>query len=283
AALRREESRSALRALGAGDAGETRLGLPDGGLTGQWMSGDERLADSLSSALRGFRPTIVSAPSLFDGPPDHSPTARPADVALARFEGSAPQPRLVAYRTHTAGLAPWPTLWLRLTPAARATKLRAIECIPSQLHWRRRELTAFADSVEWFDPPDTLDARRQEHRVRDAWIQGDRVVVDYATGRWPNLGPLVLLVSCDGATGPLARLTVRLPARPGVVPTLDGSGRDGPTFARVWRVADHWRGAVPLPFTTAPLLTYRKVERPAEVGRGLLREFRRGPPGGPDD
>src|SRR5262249_56257754 len=143
---------------------------------GQGMSGDVGRGCWVWRGRREFRPTSGSAPSLFDGHPDHSLTAVAADVALARFEGSAPQPRLVAYRTHTAGLAPWPTLWLRLTPAARATKLRAIECIPSQLHWRRRELTPFADSVQWFDPPDTLDARRQEHRVRDAWIQGDRVV-----------------------------------------------------------------------------------------------------------
>jgi LmbE family N-acetylglucosaminyl deacetylase len=272
AALRRGESRAALRVLGAADAGETWLGLRDRGLTRQWMSGDERLADSILSAIRKFRPTMVSAPSLFDSHPDHSLLGLAAETALARLEGSAPQPRLIEYCTHNTDLAPGATLRLRLPPDAQTRKLRAIECIPSQLHWRRRELTAFADSVECFDPPDIEVARLQTHRVRGAWIDGDRIVVDFVGGRWPSLGPLTLRVSCEGTVSPLRRFTIVLPARAGDIQVQDGADRAHSGPARLSRVRDGWRLELPLGLDASPLNTYVKIERPLELACGFFDE-----------
>src|SRR5262249_9476 len=134
------------------------------------------------------------------------------------------------------------------------------------------ELTAFADTIEWFEPPDTAIARRQPHRVRGAWIDGDDLVVDFVGGRWPNLGPLALRVSRDGADGALTRLTVVMPTRAGDLPVLEGSGGAGPSHARLWRVADHWRVAVPLAPMAPALRTYVKVERPAELACGFFDE-----------
>ena len=270
--MRREESRAALRTLAAADVGEVRLGLPDAGLTRQWMSGDERLADSLLSVMRTYRPTIVSAPSLFDGHPDHSLMALAADLALARLDDAGPRPRLVTYRVHVAGLTPEPALVLNVPPAARARKLRAIECLASQLHWRHDELTAFADSVELFDPPDTVIAPRQPHRVRDAWIDGDNLVIDFAPGRWPNLGPLALLVSCDGGTGPQSRLSVLLPARAGNSPLRDDMRAATTGSAQLSKAGDHWRVIVPLALSAPPLRAFVKVERPSELACGFFDE-----------
>jgi LmbE family N-acetylglucosaminyl deacetylase len=270
--MRREESRAALRALGAGDVGQTWLELPDGGLTRQWMSGDERLADSLLSVLRSFRPTIVSAPSLFDSHPDHSLMALATDLALARAAGTIPEPKLLVYHVHVAGLTPEPSVVLRVPPAARERKRRAIECLSSQLHWRRAELLASADSIERFEPPDTAIAVRQPHRVRGAWIDDDRLVVDFVPGRWPGLGPLALLVSCDGANGPEMRLTLPLPERPGTSPVRDDLKARIQGRASLSRVGDHWRAIVPLALASPPWHAFVKVERPDELNLGFFDE-----------
>ena len=265
AALRRGESRAALRALGASDAEETWLALPDGGLTRQWMSGDERLADSIAAAIRQFHPTIVSAPSLFDSHPDHSLMALATDIALARLAPGESKPKLIAYRAHKTDIVPEPSLTLSLTPTERAAKMRAFECFSSQLHWRRRQFVALADSVERFEPPDTVAAALQMHRVRGAWIDGDRLVVDFVAGRWPSLGPLALRVSCDGANGPLARLAVPLPTHG--VATHASSGT-----TRITKMGDGWRVELPLALASTPLHCYVKIERPAELACGFFDE-----------
>jgi LmbE family N-acetylglucosaminyl deacetylase len=269
-ALRRGESRRALQVLGVPDAGQRWLGLPDGGLTRLWMSGDRRLADSLASAMQTFHPTIVSAPSIFDGHPDHSSMGLAANVALARIP-DATRPRLLTYIAHHGDLAPDPTLRVSLTAAERQHKLSAIECLSSQLHWRRGELTAFADTAEWFGPADSVVAGCQVHRVRGAWIDGDRLVVDFTAGLWLGLPPEVLRISCDGRSG-YARFTVPLIERTGNVLMRDGSGLVTADRARFSRVQDHWRVAMPLGFSELPRSAFVKVERPTDVGLGFFDE-----------
>src|SRR5262249_832692 len=113
---------------------------------------------------------------------------------------------------------------------------------------------------------------RETHRVRGAWIHGDRLVVDFVRGRSPSLGPLALCISCDGASGPLTRLTIALPTRSGSSPVLDGSRRAGLGPARPWREGDHWRIDGPLALAARPLRTYVKVERPVELACGFFDE-----------
>jgi hypothetical protein len=256
--------------LGAGDADTSWLGLPDGGLTRLWMSGDERLADSIESEIRRFQPTIVSAPSLFDGHPDHSTMGLAADVAIARVGDSAGDPRLLEYVAHHSDLAPQSTLRLRVPGPAATRHEQAIECIASQLHWRRGELTAFADTTQWFEPPDTATALRQNHCVQSAWIDRQRIVVDFVRSRWPSLGPLALRISCDDATQAPIRRTVLLPAREGDCPVFEGAGRPDSVHAHLWRVGNRWRVVVPLALASRPLCAFVKIERPSELAWGFF-------------
>ena len=271
-ALRRGESRRALESLGAADAGQSWLGFPDGGLTRQWMSGDERLADSLEQIVREFRPTIVSAPSMFDDHPDHNLMALAAVVALSRVPDPATRPRLVTYLAHRDELAPDPTLRLSLSTAERERKLHAIDCLSSQLHWRRREFTALADTVECFGPPDSLAAGRPPHRVQGAWIRGNDLVVYFSSGRRFHLGPSTLRISCDGASGPLARITLPVPERAGEIAAPAGSGLDAAQRVQLSRVRDEWRAVVPLDVAQRPLRVFVKLERPDELAMGFFDE-----------
>jgi LmbE family N-acetylglucosaminyl deacetylase len=267
--LRRAESRSALRVLGATSARQTWLGLPDGGLTRQWMLGNDQLADSLVRVMREFRPTVVSAPSLFDGHPDHSAMGLAANVAIARLEPSS-RPRLLQYVAHRLDLAPAPTVCLRVSRDQVARQRLAIECLPSQLHWRRSQLTGFADTTEWFDSPDTEAVLRQMQRVRNAWIEGHSVMIDFVRGRSPSFGPLTLHVSCDDAQGPLERLTVPLPSHPGDLQVFDSLGHAGTSTARLSRVRDGWRVEVPLVAGGPSQLTFVKIDRPKELAWGFF-------------
>jgi hypothetical protein len=155
-------------------------------------------------------------------------------------------------------------------PAAWTRQLRAIECISSQLHWRRRELCAFAGTSQWFEPPDTATALRQPHRVQSAWIVGNRLVVDFVRGRWPSLGPLELKVSCDNANGRLERLTIPLPGHAGVFEVPPGAGGPDPAHGRLSRLGDHWRIEVPLASPVLPERTFVKIERPRELALGFF-------------
>jgi hypothetical protein len=193
-----------------------------------------------------------------------------ANVALAGIP-DATRPRLLTYIAHHGDLAPDPTLRVSLTSAERQHKLRAIECLSSQLHWRRGELTAFADTAEWFGPADSVVAGCQVHRVQGAWIDGDRLVVDFTAGLWPALPPEVLRISCDGRSG-YARFTVPLIEGTGEVVVRDGSGLATADRARFSRVQDHWRVAMPLGFAERPLAAFVKIERPAELAAGFFDE-----------
>src|SRR4051812_28625521 len=70
-ALRRDESRRALRTLGVTATASTFLGYPDRLLTTMARRGDLRVRDALSAVIDSFAPSLLVIPSAFDLHPDH--------------------------------------------------------------------------------------------------------------------------------------------------------------------------------------------------------------------
>ena len=268
-ALRRAEAEASLATMGLPDSAGTWLGFTDRELTDTLMSPAGVLVDTLAHIVRRWRPTWVSAPSLFDAHPDHSAMAVATDLALARLGPDVPRPRLVAYRAHPSDLAPEPTLELPVPEADRATKLRAILRHVSQLHWRREHMLELASPFEGFEPPAVDIAARETHLVHRARLQGGALVVDYARGRITSLPPLVLRVASDDERGARVRATVTLPAREGTVPVTDAV-RAAAGEARVTRVGRLWRVTLPMPASPDPRRTFVKVERPREQAWGFF-------------
>jgi len=156
-ALRREESRRALSALGVPSA--AFLGYPDRLLTTMARSGDLRVRDSIAAAIDDFSPSLLVIPSAFDLHPDHRAIAWFAhDVAKGR--------NVITYVIH--GHPPHDRLALRLDLNAEeaARKRAAIECHQSQLILSRTRFLSYARSVEEFYQPE-FEIARLDSRIRD--------------------------------------------------------------------------------------------------------------------
>lgn len=156
-ALRREESRRALAALGVSAA--TFLGYPDRLLTTMARRGDLKVRDALASAIGGFSPSLLVIPSAFDLHPDHRAIAWFAHAAAAGCN-------VITYVIH--GHPPHGRLALRLDLNAEeaSRKREAIECHQSQLILSRTRFLSYARSVEEFYQPE-FDIARLDSRLHD--------------------------------------------------------------------------------------------------------------------
>lgn len=142
-ALRREESRRALTALGAAGESATFLGYPDGVLARRARAGDTRARDAVAAAIVDFAPSFLVVPSSFDLHADHR--------TIAWFAHSVtPRPDIVTYVVH--GHPPQDRLAFRLELSAEeaARKRAAIECHQSQLVLSRKRMLSYARPIEEF-------------------------------------------------------------------------------------------------------------------------------------
>ena len=156
-ALRREESRRALAALGVPSA--TFLGYPDRLLTTMARGGNLEVREAIASAIDDFSPSLLVIPSAFDLHPDHR--------AIAWFAHDvAKECNVMTYVIH--GHPPHDRLALRLDLNAEeaARKREAIECHQSQLILSRTRFLSYARSVEEFYQPE-FDIARLDSRVQD--------------------------------------------------------------------------------------------------------------------
>lgn len=158
-ALRRDESRRALAALGAFNAEAIFLGYPDRALTTLARGGAGAIENALRAVVEAFAPTLVVMPSSFDLHADHRAVAwfghRAAagcDVVTFVVHGSAPEDR-IAFR-------------IDLTPEEAARKRAAIECHQSQLVLSRKRFLSYARDVETFHRAE-FDAIRVSSRLED--------------------------------------------------------------------------------------------------------------------
>jgi LmbE family N-acetylglucosaminyl deacetylase len=266
-ALRRREATRALRELGLDPDRSAWLGLPDQHLTGLLLAGDERLLAALSGELRLRRPTLVVAPSTYDRHPDHSAVSVTLARAIARLGSEAAEMRVLEYRVHAGRSDPDPVCWLPLDPEQRERKRRAILCHESQLRWHRRSLAACAREREGFEPALLLPDPGEGHPVLGAAVEGGALHVEFARGRAPGLGPLVLRAVLEEAGGAALHASVVVPGRPGRVAARDTATGERLEPAELGRAAGGWRLVLPLATLRAPTLGFVKLERP--VGQAL--------------
>jgi LmbE family N-acetylglucosaminyl deacetylase len=142
-ALRREEARRGLRALGISPAAAIFLGYPDTMLSKLARAGNPCVRDALANAIEAFGPSLLVLPSSFDLHADHRAiswlahgVASGRDIVTYVIHGHAPDGRL-AFR-------------IELTDGERARKLAAIECHQSQLVLSRSRFLGYARPVEEF-------------------------------------------------------------------------------------------------------------------------------------
>jgi LmbE family N-acetylglucosaminyl deacetylase len=142
-ALRREESRRALAALGIPLSSAIFLGFPDRRLIGMVRAGDLRVRDALATVINEFEPSLLVLPSAFDLHADHRAiswlahgAASGRNVVTHVIHGKPPRGRLA--------------LRLELTTEETARKRAAIECHQSQLVLSRKRFLSYARPVEEF-------------------------------------------------------------------------------------------------------------------------------------
>jgi len=153
-ALRGDEARAALRALGV-DENHTRfLHWADQGLTTRLMEQGEASVEQLRQLVREHRPTLVAMPSILDSHPDHSALALMLKAAL-RAEGS--DARFLSYWLHgRSEVADSIVSQLTLMPHELATKREAALAHDSQTRFGAARLLRFVDvSEEYRQPVDT--------------------------------------------------------------------------------------------------------------------------------
>jgi len=158
-ALRREEARRGLAALGVSPASTIFLGFPDTMLTGMARAGDLRVRDALAAAIDDFAPSLLVLPSSFDLHADHRAISWQAHAVSS-------ERNVVTYVIH--GHAPHGRLALRLDLSAEeiARKRAAIECHQSQLILSRKRFLSFARSFEEFEQAE-FDVARLDSRLHE--------------------------------------------------------------------------------------------------------------------
>ncbi|MBV8547403.1 MAG: PIG-L family deacetylase [Acidobacteria bacterium] len=158
-ALRREESRRALAALGVPTTASDFLGYPDRLLTTMARRGDLRVRDAIGALIESFAPSLLVIPSAFDLHPDHRAigwfahdVAKGRDIVTYVIHGHPPHERL-AFR-------------LDLNAEEAARKRAAIECHQSQLVLSQTRFLSYARPVEEFFQPE-FDIARLNSRIHD--------------------------------------------------------------------------------------------------------------------
>jgi LmbE family N-acetylglucosaminyl deacetylase len=158
-ALRREESRRALAALGVPASASAFLGFPDRLLTTMARRGDLRVRDAIAEAIDDFTPSLLVIPSAFDLHPDHRAigwfahdVAKGVDIVTYVIHGHPPHDRL-AFR-------------IELDAEEAKRKRNAIECHQSQLVLSRTRFLSYARPVEEFFRPE-FDVARLDSRIHD--------------------------------------------------------------------------------------------------------------------
>jgi LmbE family N-acetylglucosaminyl deacetylase len=221
---RREEALAALDRIGVAEPSVVSLGLPDTGLTGALLAGDERPAARIGAAVDEFSPTLLLVPSLSDTHPDHSALGVWVQLALDRPDRVAARPEVLEYVVHgpLARRAPADVVVVP-TRAERDAKCAAILCHRTPMAAHRREFLARAHDPERFRrvaPPGRAHGR---HPIRDVAVDAGGWILDLVShpriGAWGRR-TLHLLGARDGR---VERLAADLPCE-GEAPLSDASG-----------------------------------------------------------
>ena len=195
---RRQETLTALEALGVSGSNVYFLGLPDQGLTNLLLSGCARTLNRLIRCVTKWAPTDMLWPDISDIHPDHSALA----VMLQLLSKTLPlnpfrQPSVWNFLVH--GHSPEffrRAVMIRQTSGETVTKLTAINCHSSQLNLSRRRFIAYAGRPEFFAP---YQLNGSAHRTGLTPIRNQLVVSLRPRPRRLLYRPRVLVVGCDSS------------------------------------------------------------------------------------
>ena len=154
------ESTRGLSRLGAPAGCVSFLDFPDQGLSRLARANDDRVTRAIASAVAGFRPTLVIAPSRFDLHGDHRAASWFTHEAVAK------RVPIATYVVHGRAPAPRTLFVIRLEAHEQAAKRGAIESHASQLLLSRQRFLSHARATETYYEPEYdisgLDSRLTE-------------------------------------------------------------------------------------------------------------------------
>ena len=214
-ALRERETVHAMRELGIGRSRIRLLGFPDDGLCQLAANGSARtvftspytgregppstermipgtryraadLEQELERILLAFRPTVVVVPHPRDEHPDHCATHVLAHRAIDAIDravgGGLRRPQVLHYLIHYRVWPGDPWQELKLTPAERDAKRRAIEAF-------RTQTAVMADFMHDFDRPDEPFLIGEPQSDAPCWCRGENIQRRGAPGGFERGSP----------------------------------------------------------------------------------------------
>jgi N-acetyl-1-D-myo-inositol-2-amino-2-deoxy-alpha-D-glucopyranoside deacetylase len=143
---RRGEVEQALRQLGVEPSALHAMGWPDMGITAQLA---DQLAPTLSAVtacLDTCRPNLIALPALGDHHPDHGAAHVLARLAVAQWQGEAPE--LLAYLVHGREGEVTGRVKLDSSVGLHANKMAALACHRSQMALSGKRMRRLADRAE---------------------------------------------------------------------------------------------------------------------------------------
>jgi LmbE family N-acetylglucosaminyl deacetylase len=143
---RRGEVERALRQLSVDPAALHPLGWPDMGVTEQVFENFASSISALNDCLDACRPNFVVMPALGDHHPDHGAAHVLVRMAVAQWQGDAPE--LLAYLVHGREDEVTGKVKLDSSVGLHANKLAALACHQSQMALSGKRMRRLADRAE---------------------------------------------------------------------------------------------------------------------------------------
>jgi LmbE family N-acetylglucosaminyl deacetylase len=254
---RRRESMLALSKLGVSGNAARFLGLPDQGITGMLLAGDERPLAALSSLMREWQPSVIAIPSPGDVHPDHSALYVYVQLALdhARLDRDAITE--LRFIVHSGGRqSSHRRTAIELHPDEKAIKSDAILCHESQMALSRKRFVAYAKDIEAFYAAQPATEMQSHHPIRHAAIENGALTLNLHARktRTPFKGATLFIAIESGAAGTV-RWALPMPGRSRRVHVRD-AGTDELLRMATVRIED---GDAEVNLPIAPLLPIERL------------------------
>ncbi len=200
-ARRRREAICSMEFLGVPANSIRFLGLPDQGITGMLLTGDERPLKMLGAALREMQPTLVVFPCSTDLHPDHSSLHVFMNLALDRERLDPARLAALYFVVHAGKHAPPHRVTLSLRPEEKERKREAILCHGSQMALSKRRFTAYAQDAEIFYRPGKIGASSSHHPIRRATIENGALQLRVRLRKSPLKGTQLSVIAESADAG----------------------------------------------------------------------------------
>lgn len=201
-ARRRREALLSLAHLGVPANAVRFFGLPDQGITGMLLTGDDRPLRLLGDALREWQPTWIVFPASADVHPDHSALHVFMKFAIDRVRLETGTFAELHFIVHAPKHLPRaPRVELALCPEEKARKREAILCHASQMALSRGRFVAYAKDVERYWHPEKNIGLAHHHPIRRAGIENGALRMELHLGKVSLKGAQLCVAAESMETG----------------------------------------------------------------------------------